>query len=43
MTNTTDHYEQLVVEEDELVAKIRLCEECQWSLLELFSHHGETG
>jgi len=43
MTETAEHYEQLVLEEDGLVAKIRLCEECQWMLLELLSRHGETG
>jgi len=43
MTETAANYEQLVLEEDELVAKIRLCEECQWSLLELISRHGDMG
>jgi hypothetical protein len=43
MSETTEQYEQLVDEEEELIAKIRLCEECQWTVLELVGRHGEKG
>ncbi|WP_058300639.1 hypothetical protein [Gorillibacterium timonense] len=43
MTSTCDVYEKLVDEEDELLAKIELCEGCQWSLLEYVSRYGEMG
>ncbi|MEO3945788.1 hypothetical protein [Gorillibacterium sp. CAU 1737] len=43
MTRTYDVYEKLVDEEDELLARIKLCEGCQWSVLEYVSRQGELG
>lgn len=36
-------YENLILEEDELVAKVRLCEDCQWTLFQFFGQKGEAG
>lgn len=43
MTEARQLYENLVLEEDELVAKIELCEGCQWTILEYLIQHGEVG
>jgi hypothetical protein len=43
MTEARQLYENLVIEEDELVAKIQLCEGCQWTILEYLIQHGELG
>ncbi|WP_156130305.1 hypothetical protein [Paenibacillus durus] len=36
-------YENLILEEDELVAKVRLWEDCQWTLFQFFGQQGEAG
>jgi len=43
MTEVSQVYENLVLEEDELVTKIQLCEGCQWTILEYLIQHGELG
>lgn len=43
MSVMNEQYEKLVLEEDDLLTKIRLCEDCQWAILEVLSHHGELG
>jgi len=43
MARTFDLYEKLVVEEEELLERIKFCEGCQWALLEYVCRHGELG
>jgi hypothetical protein len=37
------NYEKLVEEEDELTTKIKLCEGCQWMLLDYISKNAGVG
>ncbi|MCL6457243.1 MAG: hypothetical protein K6T85_04480 [Gorillibacterium sp.] len=41
MTEANNFYEKLVVEEEELVMKVQLCEGYQWTILTYLSNQGE--
>lgn len=43
MTQPNETYEKLVLEEDELITRIKICEGSQWSLLSYVSKYGEVG
>ena len=43
MAEGSNLYENLVVEEDELVQKVTLCETYQWTILDSISKQGEIG